>query len=314
MIRVTGDECNMSVWINNKELPIVDQGEDRIWAECTLGDLHDETVDSFPESLWLSVHSEDGFGTYLFYDIDILWHRDGAALDFNCRQPNKYWNEHFGLSTFISAIQDQVAFLNDWEVSHIDLEDDYKSISLRHIIPSGCRIHDSVVVAADQVKAIMRWAEVALSGLKWEKLYETDEAAFCGEVLYPLLLRMEFCFVRYRHGTKEYGKDFTFSEPTRFGNLRHYGLQAKAGNISGEVNSEIDKLLGQVTDAFGMPYYEIGSKDPCYISTYLIAISGRFTENAREKIVEKMPKGLIGSVYFLDRPRIEELVVRYWHK
>jgi hypothetical protein len=61
-----------------------------------------------------------------------------------------------------------------------------------------------------------------------------------------------------------------------------------------------------------MPYYELGSKDPRYISTFIIAISGRFTENAREKIVEKMPKGLIGSVYFLDRERIAELVERFW--
>jgi len=31
--------------------------------------------------------------------------------------------------------------------------------------------------------------------------------------------------------------------------------------------------------------------------TFVIAISGLFTENAREKIVEKMPKGIIGFVY-----------------
>ncbi len=61
-----------------------------------------------------------------------------------------------------------------------------------------------------------------------------------------------------------------------------------------------------------MPYYEIGSKEQRYISTFIIAISGSFTENAREKIVEKMPKGCIGSIYFLDRERITELVERYW--
>jgi hypothetical protein len=91
-------------------------------------------------------------------------------------------------------------------------------------------------------------------------------------------------------------------------------LQAKAGDVSGEVNSKVDELLGQAKDAFEMPYYELGSKDPRYISSYVIAVSGRFTENAREKIVEKIPKLLVGSVYFLDRQRIEELVLRYWHK
>jgi hypothetical protein len=61
-----------------------------------------------------------------------------------------------------------------------------------------------------------------------------------------------------------------------------------------------------------MPYYELGSKEPRYISTFVIAISGRFTANAREKIAEKIPKGILGSVYFLDRERITELVERYW--
>jgi hypothetical protein len=89
-------------------------------------------------------------------------------------------------------------------------------------------------------------------------------------------------------------------------------LQAKAGDVSGGVNATIDELLGQIGDAFAMPYYEVGSKEPRYISTFIIAISGKFTENAREKIVEKMPKGLNGSVYFLDRERLTELVERFW--
>ena len=84
--------------------------------------------------------------------------------------------------------------------------------------------------------------------------------------------------------------------------------------MSGTVNAAVDELLGQIADAFSMPYYELGSKDPHFISTFIIAISGKFTENAREKIVEKVPKGLIGSVYFLDRDRIAELVERYWKK
>jgi hypothetical protein len=57
------------------------------------------------------------------------------------------------------------------------------------------------------------------------------------ELVYPLLRRMGFLLVRYTHGKKEYGKDFTFSENTPFGTHRHYGLQAKAGNISGGVNA-----------------------------------------------------------------------------
>jgi hypothetical protein len=55
------------------------------------------------------------------------------------------------------------------------------------------------------------------------------------------------------------------------------------GDASGSVNASIDEILGQIADAFAMPYYELGSKEPRYISTFLIAISGRFRANAKGK-------------------------------
>ncbi len=194
------------------------------------------------------------------------------------------------------------------------MEDDWKGITLERVVALGDPLVGSIEAAASDLKALLHAAEVALSGLTWKGEYAKDEDLFCRELLCPLLRRMGFLFVRYTHGKKEYGKDFTFSEATPFGHHRHYGLQAKAGDVSGAVNAAVDELLGQIADAFSMPYYELGSKDPRFISTFIIAISGKFTENAREKLVEKMPKGLIGSVYFLDRDRITELVERYWKK
>src|SRR5690242_14945671 len=123
---------------------------------------------------------------------------------------------------------------------------------------------------------------------------------------------MGFLSVRYTHGVREYGKDFTFSELTLFGVMRHYGLQAKAGDVSSGVNSAIDELIGQADDAFKMPYYEIASTELRYISTFIVAISGRFTSNAKDKIVQKVPRGASGSLLFLDRQLILELIGRYW--
>ena len=122
---------------------------------------------------------------------------------------------------------------------------------------------------------------------------------------------MGFLAVRYTHGVSENGRDFTFSELTSFGVMRHYGLQAKAGDVSGGVNSAIDELIGQADDAFKMPYYEIASTEPRYISTFSVAISGRFTSNAKDKIVQKVPRGVWGSLLFLDRELILELIGRY---
>jgi hypothetical protein len=174
-------------------------------------------------------------------------------------------------------------------------------------------IEETLQQTTEILQALIRETEIILDrGIVWKQKYEKDENLFCIEVLSPLLRKMGFLAVRYTHGTQEYGKDFTFSELTKFGELRHYGLQAKAGNISGKVNSQIDEILGQINDAFSMPYYELGSKDARYISVFMVAISGSFTENAKQKLVEKIPKGAIGSVYFIDKEKILELVEKYW--
>lgn len=312
MIEVILDDGNPVVKISGKEVEILDGGDNYFLARCELDDLRTEIAAAFPPDLELLIQSEDGFGTYFFHDLYVAADDDGVSLEFRCHTPNKYWEGRFGLATFIAAIQGQAQYLDGWEVTEIELEDDWKSITLRRVVNDGDPLHGSILAAASDLKKLLEVSEIALSGLQWKAAYLTDENLFCEDLLYPLLCRMGFLFVRYTHGTREYGKDFTFSEITPFGNHRHYGLQAKAGDVKGGVNSTIDEIIGQLSDAFAMPYYELGSNEPRYISTFVIAISGAFTENAREKIVGKMSKGVIGSVYFLDRERITELVEKYW--
>ena len=123
---------------------------------------------------------------------------------------------------------------------------------------------------------------------------------------------MDFLDVRYTHGTQEFGKDFTFSELTSFGNLRHFGMQVKTGNMNGKVNADIDEILGQIEDGFSIPYYEISANEKRRINTFVVAISGNFTNNAKEKIANKINPILSGSIYMLDRDKIWELIERYW--
>jgi hypothetical protein len=312
MIEVRGDSDDLAVLISGTEASILDADEDHILAECKLSDLAGEQAQTLPRGLDLKIHSEDGFETYLFHEVHLSEAPDGMALSFHCHTPNKYWEGQYGLATYLAAIRDEVGHYNNWVVVQIELEDDWKGITLERIVAFGDPIEASIHAAVADLKDILHSAEVALSGLPWKDEYLANEDLFCRELLLPLLRRMGFLFVRYTHGTREYGKDLTFSELTSFGDHRHYGLQAKAGDISGGVNAAADEILGQIGDAFTMPYYELGSKEPRYISTFVIAISGRFTANAREKIAEKIPKGILGSVYFLDRERITELVERYW--
>lgn len=315
MIELRRNAADIAVLVGGMDVEVLDTGDDYVRAQCDLADLGAEPAQALPDGLSIEVHSDDGFGTYLFHEVELRNDEGNTAAAFLCHTPNKYWEGHFGLAAFLSAIKQQSEYYENWKVTQIELEDDWKGITLQRIVARGDPLQASILAAAADLCRIIHAAEVALSGFEWKDSYATDEDLFCREILLPLLRRMGFVFVRYTHGKREYGKDFTFSEATPFGLYRHYGLQAKAGDISGEVNSAIDEIIGQISDAFSMPYYEVGSKEPRLIGTFVVAISGRFTENAREKIVEKISKGLHGSVYFVDRERIQELVERFWkHK
>ncbi len=313
-IEVNDSDGDVVVTIGGVPVDLLDVTDDCIIAECRLNDLQGTTGEGFPKRLVIETHSPDAFGTFFFHDLSLSSADAGIALDFRCHTPNKYWEGRFGLATFIEAIRDQVSYHENLVVTDDEVEDDWKGITLRRVISETDSLLDSIQTAAYELSRLLHSAEVALGGFQWKSEYEKDESLFCVEILLPLLRRMGFLFVKYSHGTKEYGKDFTFSEVTPFGNHRHYGLQAKAGDVKGGVNSEIDELLGQIVDAFQMPYHTIGSDEPYFISTFIIAISGHFTENAQDKISQKTPRGLVGSVYFLDRNTIEELVERFWNR
>lgn len=283
--------------------------------ECDLAKLNECNPAGIPERLNLRLHSSDGFGTYFFHEMEISRENDKIHAYYIAHTPNKYWEGRFGLATFIQAIQQQAKNYDSLTVVQTETDDDWKGITISIPLAGEDCIAQQVSIGAATLSKLLKEAEIALSGLAWKPEHFTDEDLFCREILYPLFRRMGFLTVRYTHGKKEYGKDFTFSELTPFLGMRHYGVQAKAGDVSGKVNSAVDELLGQIRDAFEMPYYSLGSREPQYISTFIIAISGRFKENAREKIAEKTPKGLIGSVLFLDREAIDELIEKHWkHK
>lgn len=306
------NDDSIYVIVGGKSFEIEDVNGDSVIAECSIDDLGDEIVGTWPEELTLRIHSENGFGTYFFHELHVGAHKGNVVLDFLCHTPNKYWEGHYGLAAFIQALRSQVEYVDNLEVTHFEIEDDWKGITVQRRLDAGDPLVPSILTVANCINALIRHSEIALGGIQWKPEHEKDEGLFCCEILEPLLRRMRFLFVRYTHGRKEYGKDFTFSENTPFGGQRHYGLQAKAGDVSGRVNAQIEELIGQLNDAFSMPFYELGSTDRRYISTFVIAISGHFTENAREKIVEKIPPNLLGSIWFLDRTRIDELIERYW--
>lgn len=160
----------------------------------------------------------------------------------------------------------------------------------------------------EKIENIIRIAENIPGRVEWKEEYQKDEMKFCKELLTPLFMRMHFQTVKYVHGIFEYGKDYYLSIRDPFGIEKYYGVQVKAGDISGEVNSKIDMIIGQIQDAFLMPIEETNQ----YISTLIIIISGHYSYNARKKIIAKIPENQRNNIVFLEKEDIENLIEKYW--
>ena len=303
--------------IDGKEFEIIDMdfiNGQSIICETDAKSLYDIffTISDFPLSLTFNVESKTGFDTFLFYKLSIIRNDSSLYFDFKCSQPNKYWESNWGLSTFLTALSDIANNSTTAKVEWLSIDGDWKELTIRFTVNYDFNFKAKLDELTLILKGFIKQTELLLSGVVWRKEFEINENLYCTDLLYPLLRKMGYIDVRYRHGTKEYGKDFTFSEQTKFGNLRHFALQAKAGNIRGNVNSQIDEIIGQLDDAFTMPYHEISANETRQISTFIVAISGQFTDNAKDKIIEKIPKHFRGSVYFIDRDKTNELIEKYW--
>jgi len=231
-------------------------------------------------------------------DIDRTYE---ALTDALMSQASEYSN--------IEAIRQEYSYLHN----HVES----LQLKFQNIVNRKQTLKEQIEQSVEQLSYIIQDAKIALyGGIKWKPIYEKKpEDRFRKEVLDPLLRHMGYIDVRNRHGTDEYGRDFTFSWTTPSGELLHFGLQAKAGNISGKANSDIDTLFSQLTRAFDMSYHEPPyNVEKRYISVFIIAISGEFTREAQKIIQERLPKHQVGSVFFWDKVKITNLINQLWPK
>ena len=136
-----------------------------------------------------------------------------------------------------------------------------------------------------------------------------SESAFVQETFIPLLKKLGFRNVTFHHGPREFGKDVLFSRLMEFEIPEYWAAQVKLGNVSGRSNSYIDLIVSQAQDAFKIPLYDVQTKSKIWISKFVVAITGKFTENAVEKICEKIEiHSQRNNMIFLDGERIRELI------
>ena len=305
LIKENGDIVGFKV--NDKEF-FADDGR----VEVQVDDLKGFNISSIPDGFFLSLIEENIID---FQGASLSTNGYAGTAFVETHIYRKYWDHKFGASQYVNAMKKAIGIRkeSDKDVEFFGIEDDGAHIFLTYNIFffQDMPIDQAYQRFQEIVQEIEGHTERILEGEEISGEILNDEVKFTIEVLLPLFRNMGFFDVKYNHGKREFGKDVTFSEIDKFGVRRNYGVQVKAGDLSGEAGSEIDKIIGQIGDAFSMSYIDTTSREKRYISDLIIAISGRFTDNAKDKIIEKVNRG---NIYFFDIDKVQELLAFHMKK
>jgi Restriction endonuclease len=238
-----------------------------------------------------------------------------VLLSFEDSGTRKYWDGRVGFSHYMETKRDIIAERQK-EIGDVALDsydDDGAYISLHfssNIIASTC---EEVVAIANQILLEIEGATELRIGIDaFQPEPSQNERDFTLRTVLPILRKLGFSNVRYSHGKREYGKDIVFARFTEFGELEHWAAQVKHGDVSGATGGEIDEIFSQIEDAFRMPFYDIYTRTQVRPSKVCVIISGRFTENATEKVCEKIESHAIrNNVIFVDEAKLSTLAERF---
>ncbi|WP_421888961.1 hypothetical protein [Marinoscillum sp.] len=203
----------------------------------------------------------------------------------------------------------------EFEIKDLDFEDvEHPMIVMtyEYEYTSSTKIGDVFDVAFGFLISTKNLIELELKGFKWKKEYESNEMLFCNEVVTPLFRKMGLLNLEFTHGTTEHGKDYVFSEYTKFGTISHSAVQVKAGDLTGSAKGKLKEIIEQLDDAFMIPYEQLNSEEKKYIDTFYILTSGKITSQAIDKIKHKIKRELKGSVKFIDKHSLLSLIDKFW--
>lgn len=238
-----------------------------------------------------------------------------VRVDFDDSGTRKYWDGTIGFRPYMEAkkaiVEERAAEVGDVSLNHY--EDDGAWIHLSYSAQIEADKLDLVIHLAEQITTEVEGAaEMRLGSELWAPKDAENEKEFTLRIVLPILRKLGFQNVKYNHGKREYGRDVLFARTTEFQELEHWAAQVKFGNISGGADGEIDEILGQIDDAFKMQFYDLYTRQKQRISKLAIIISGKFTENAIEKICEKIESHAVrNNVTFIDGEKLQTLAERF---
>ena len=227
----------------------------------------------------------------------------------------KYWDGAVGLKLYMETkkgiIEERAKEIEDITLDYYN--DDGAYISLQYSANLKADSMETLLLDVEQLYEEIEGATDIALGSPFQRIEECEkESEFTIKILVPLFRKLGFVNIKYNHGNKEFGKDITFARRTEFDEYEYYGVQVKYGDVSGGVHGDINELIVQARDAFSMPFYDVYSRNKVRIAKVIIAISGKFTMNAVEKIIEGIQDyPLKNNLIFLDKEKIENLMSKY---
>lgn len=247
----------------------------------------------------------EGIAPFRIYHLG----RGRAGIIFSWHCTKNFWSNEFGYSWKLETARESVLvrrkslagvcfhrFIDHGYVAGVEFLLTTTSSSVESVIKFAYEISESIHSIIEE--SVRPKAEE-----------DRSEATFIRAKLIPLLKTMGFRNVAFHHGPREFGRDILFSRQTEFGILEYWAAQVKLGNVSGKSNSYIDLIVSQAQDAFKIPLHDIQTKSKVWISKFVVIITGRFTENAVEKICEKIESHpLRNNLLFVDGEKLQELI------
>ncbi len=240
---------------------------------------------------------------------------DRVRLEFEDSGTRKYWDGTVGFKAYMetkkSIVEERASQVGD--IVFNGYEDDGAWIHLTYSAEAEVlKVSTAVELAEQIVQEIEGATEMRLGTELWAPSESDNEKEFTLRTVLPMLRKLGFKNVKYNHGKREFGRDVLFARISEFEDLEYWAAQVKFGDVAGGANAEIDGILAQIADAFKMPFYDLYTKQRQRIAKLAIIISGKFTENAIEKICEKIESSAVrNNTVFVDGEKLKTLAERF---
>lgn len=308
------DDMLYSLCLGDEEF--FSEGDDKVIIPISV--LKGESIEDWPSNTTIEIcDAADGNAIILHNTPTTITKLNSGEIqiEFDETITRKYWDAPIGLKLWMETKRDIIAERGSQvgDVSVDSYEDDGAWISLTYSSTIAASTFEELFIFIDNLYNEIEGATDLALGSPFEKLENCQkESDFTVKVLLPLFRNLGFANVKYNHGNREYGKDIIFARRTEFDEYEHYGVQVKFGDVSGGATGEVGTLIAQARDAFSMPFYDVYTRRQARVSKVIVAISGRFTNNAIDKIIDGITDyPMKNNLIFLDGDKISTLIERY---